>query len=62
METDSVKTMNATFDQILCEPRTIDLTMQTELDAKLTHSYEQSIAQCGYPYEAVFHEAEKGLR
>jgi len=32
-----------------------------ELDAKLQHSYEQSLAGAGRPFEQVFDEMERGL-
>lgn len=43
------------------EPQTHDLMTDTELNAKLTHSYEQSLAGEGRPYKEVFDELERGL-
>ncbi len=43
------------------EPRTIDTMSDTELNAKLQHSYEQSIAGEGRPFNEVFDELERGL-
>ena len=43
------------------EPRTLDAMTDAELDAKLQHSYGQSLAGEGRPFEAVFDELEKGL-
>lgn len=43
------------------EPRTLDTMTAAEVDAKLQHSYEQSLAGVGRPFEAVFDELERGL-
>lgn len=43
------------------EPRTIDRMTDTELNAKLQHSYEQSLAGSGRPINDVFDELERGL-
>ena len=42
-------------------PRTLDAMTGAELNAKLQHSYEQSLAGEGRPFEAVFDELERGL-
>ena len=43
------------------EPRTLDAMTEAELNAKLEHSYEQSLAGEGLPFEEVFDELERGL-
>ncbi|MBR1590310.1 MAG: type II toxin-antitoxin system RelB/DinJ family antitoxin [Acidaminococcaceae bacterium] len=43
------------------EPRTLDSMSRSELDKMLQHSYEQSLAGEGRPYEEVFDELERGL-
>ena len=43
------------------EPRTLDTMSRSELDSMLQHSYEQSLAGQGRPYEEVFDELERGL-
>ena len=43
------------------EPRTLDAMTEEELNAKLEHSYEQSLAGEGLPFEEVFDELERGL-
>ncbi len=43
------------------EPKTLDTMTAAELDAKLQHSYEQSIAGAGRPFDQVFDELERGL-
>lgn len=43
------------------EPRTQDAMTDAELDAKLQHSYAQSLAGEGRPFEEVFDELERGL-
>ena len=43
------------------EPDTLDAMSQVELDAKLQHSYEQSLAGEGRPYSNVFDELERVL-
>ena len=43
------------------EPRTLDSMTREELDKMLQHSYEQSLAGQGRPYEEVFDELERGL-
>ena len=44
------------------EPRTLDSMSDAELDAKLQHSYEQSLAGEGRPFTQVFDELERGIR
>ncbi len=39
---------------ILRKPRTIDTMSDTELNAKLKHSYEQSLAGEGMPFNEIF--------
>lgn len=46
---------------IPAEPRTIDGMSEAELDAKLQHSYAQSLAGEGRPMKDVFDELERGL-
>ena len=43
------------------EPKTPDTMSIAELDAKLQHSYEQSLAGAGRPFEQVFDELERRL-
>ena len=43
------------------EPKTLDTMTAAELDARLEHSYEQSLAGKGRPFEQVFDELERGL-
>jgi addiction module RelB/DinJ family antitoxin len=43
------------------EPRTLDAMTDAELNAKLEHSYGQSLAGEGRPFEEVFDELERGL-
>ena len=43
------------------EPRTLDSMSRAERDKMLQHSYEQSLAGQGRPYEEVFDELERGL-
>lgn len=40
------------------EPKTLDKLSDAELDAKLTHSYEQSLRSEGRPFSEVFDEIE----
>ena len=42
-------------------PRTIDTMTPAELDKKLQHSYEQSLAGEGRPFHEVFDELERCL-
>lgn len=46
---------------IPAEPNTLDTMTAAELDAKLRHSYDQSLAGEGRPFEEVFDELERGL-
>lgn len=46
---------------IPAEPKTLDSMTETEWNAKLQHSYEQSLAGDGRPFEEVFDELERGL-
>lgn len=46
---------------IPAEPRTLDSMSPSELDAKLQHSYNQSLAGEGRPFEEVFDELERSL-
>lgn len=43
------------------EPRTLDTMSDAELNTKLQHSYEQSLAGEGVPYNEVFDELERSL-
>lgn len=43
------------------EPKTLDAMSETELNAKLQHSYEQSLNGDGRPFAEVFDELERGL-
>lgn len=43
------------------EPKTIDTMTDSELNTKLQHSYEQSLAGEGKPYNEVFDELERSL-
>ncbi len=43
------------------EPETLDTLSQVALDARLQHSYEQSLAEEGHPYREVFDELERAL-
>lgn len=42
-------------------PKAVDEMSKAELDAKLAHSYEQSLAGEGRPYQDVFDDLEKEL-
>ena len=42
-------------------PKTIDTMTQAELDMKFQHSYEQSLAGEGRPFNEVFDELERSL-
>ena len=42
-------------------PKTLDAMTAEELNAKLQHSYEQSLTGQGRPYEEVFDELERRL-
>ena len=42
-------------------PKTLDTMTTAELNAKLQHSYEQSLAEKGRPYDEVFDELEQML-
>ena len=43
------------------EPKTIDSMTDAELNAKLEHSYKQSLRDEGRPYNEVFVELERSL-
>lgn len=43
------------------EPRTMDSLSDAELNTKLQHSYEQSLAGECLPFNEVFDELEKSL-
>ena len=43
------------------EPQTLDALSPAQLNAKLQHSYEQSLAGEGRPYAEVFDELERSL-
>ena len=43
------------------EPRTLDTMSDAELNTKLQHSYEQSLAGEGVLYNEVFDELERNL-
>lgn len=43
------------------EPRTLDTMSDDELNTKLQHSYKQSLAGEGVPYNEVFDELERSL-
>ena len=43
------------------EPKTLDDLQAAELDAKLQHSYAQSLTMEGRPFAAVFDEIEGGI-
>ncbi len=43
------------------EPKTLDVMKKEELDAKLQHSYEQSLSGQGAPFEQVFDDLEGSL-
>ena len=43
------------------EPKTLDSMTSDELNTKLQHSYEQSLAGEGRPYTEVFDELERSL-
>ena len=43
------------------EPKTLDSMTSAEFDARLGHSYAQSLTCEGRPYEDVFDELERGL-
>lgn len=46
---------------IPAEPKTLDSMTEEELNAKLQHSYEQSLAGEGLPFDVVFDELERSL-
>lgn len=46
---------------IPAEPRTLDAMSEAELDARLQHSYEQSIGGEGRTMSAVFDDLERSL-
>lgn len=41
------------------KPRSLDELTQSELDAKLQHSYEQALTRQGKPMDEVFDEIER---
>lgn len=43
------------------EPKTLDTLSDAELNAKLQHSYDQSLAGKGRPFDEVFDALERGL-
>ena len=43
------------------EPKTLDSMTKDELDAKLQHSYDQSLRGEGRPFEDVFDDLERDL-
>ncbi|MBR4473270.1 MAG: type II toxin-antitoxin system RelB/DinJ family antitoxin [Oscillospiraceae bacterium] len=43
------------------EPKTLDSMTKAEFDAKLQHSYDQSLNGEGRPFEDVFDALERGL-
>ncbi len=43
------------------KPRTLDTVSDAELNTKLQHSYEQSLAGEGVSYNEVFDELEESL-
>ena len=43
------------------QPKTLDTMTEAELNAKLQHSYEQSLTGEGRPFREVFDELERGL-
>lgn len=43
------------------QPKTLDAMTDAELNAKLSHSYEQARAGEGCPFAEVFDELEEGL-
>ena len=43
-------------------PQTEDNLTDAELNAKLQHSYEQSLAGKGRPFDEVFDDLERGLK
>lgn len=43
------------------KPHTMDSMSDAELNTKLNHSYEQSLAGEGTPFNEVFDELEMGL-
>ena len=43
------------------EPRALDSMSRGELDSMLQHSYKQSLAGKGRPFEEVYDELERGL-
>ena len=46
---------------ILQKPRTIDTMSDAELNTKLQHNYNQSLAGEGIPFNEVFNEIERSL-
>ena len=44
------------------EPKTLESMTTEELNAKLFHSYQQSVNEEGIPVEEVFDSIERGLR
>ena len=47
---------------IPADPKTLDMMTSEELNRKLQHSYEQSLAGEGRDYNSVFDELERSLK
>lgn len=52
---------STTMKKSTVETKTVDTMIDTDLDAKLSHSYAQAIAGEGRPLDEVFDELEKTL-
>lgn len=52
------KDISITIPQV---PHTLDTMSDTKLNTKLQHSYEQSLAGEGVPYNEVFDDLERSL-
>ena len=44
------------------EPKTLDQLSKADLNAKLSHSYDQSLCKEGRPFNEVFDEVERSLK